>query len=207
MTSEPSEQHEGLDHVIQKWEIRAGAVERAHFRRCALFRKFHLELGGAAVAVTTLLGVSTQLPQDRWNLCKIFTILLTVVAPVLTGLVSFLRFDEKSTLHHNAAGKFAAMKRKLQLMHVEGGSAQYDMNKARRDLFQLCEKWDTLTNQAPALYEKDAEQLNKEVDGNEKTRRLSDKDLFVYPAENGENIAPQIIQPTGNARPVLVSPG
>jgi hypothetical protein len=206
MTSEPSRQHEDLDHVIQKWEIRAGAVERAHFRRCALFRNFHLELGGAAVVVTSLLGMSTQLPQD-WNVCKTFTIILTVVAPVLTGLVSFLRFDEKSALHHNAAGKFAAMKRKLQLMHVEGSSAEYDINKAKRELFQLCEKWDTLTNQAPALYEKDAVQVIKEISKNEEARVLTDQDLSVHPAASGDSTAHHEIQSNGNARPVLVSPG
>jgi Na+/phosphate symporter len=202
MTSEPVRQREDLDLVIQKWEIRAGAVERAHFRRCALFRNFHLELGGAAVVFTSLLGVSTQLPQD-WTVCKTVTIVLTVVAPVLTGLVSFLRFDEKSSLHHSAAGKFAAMKRKLQLMHVEASSVEYDIHQARRELFRLCDKWDTLTNQAPALYEKDAYQVLREIDKNEKALGLIDKNASVHTAE----VASHAIQSTGNARPVLVSPG
>jgi hypothetical protein len=203
MTTEPSKELEYLDRIIQKWEIRAGAVERAHFRRCALFRNFHLQLGASAVLVTSLLGVSAQLPRDHWHICATVTAIFTILAPVLTGLVSFLRFDEKSSLHHSAGGKFAAMKRKLQLMHVAASSVEYDIQRAKRELFQLCEKWDTLTNQAPALYEKDARQLLEEVNKNEDERGLSDKAFFAHPAV----VVPQAMQAGGNARPVLVSPG
>ena len=95
------------------------------------------------------------------------------------------------------------MKRKLQLMHVAASSVEYDIQRAKRELFQLCEKWDTLTNQAPALYEKDARQLLEEVNKNEDERGLSDKAFFAHPAV----VVPQAMQAGGNARPVLVSPG
>jgi hypothetical protein len=44
---------------------------------------------------------------------------LTILAPVLTALVSFLRFDEKASMHHNAAARFASMKRRLHIMISE----------------------------------------------------------------------------------------
>jgi hypothetical protein len=77
--------------------------------------------------------------------------LLSVVAPVLTGLVSFLRLDEKSTLHHNAAARFASMKRELDVM-IANCTTGCDIDRVRRELRIICEKWDALTTQAPALY-------------------------------------------------------
>jgi hypothetical protein len=77
--------------------------------------------------------------------------LLTIIAPVLAAVISFLRFDEKSEMHHNAGARFASMKRRLHLMIWECNSG-CDSDKVKAELKKICEKWDALTLQAPALY-------------------------------------------------------
>ena len=168
MSAELSREDFELNEVIRNWWARASAVEKAHFRRCAIFRTRHVILGCVAIAVTSLLGVSAQL-DNKIPILEGTTLtgILTVVAPVITGLVSFLRFDEKSNMHHNAAARFAAMKRKLQIMNGET-SIDFDSNKVKRELFQLCEKWDTLTIQAPALYRREAKKLRNDIEKNKK---------------------------------------
>jgi hypothetical protein len=89
------------------------------------------------------------------DIAKDSRVFLTVLAPVLTALVSFLRFDEKSSLHHNAAARFASMKRRLHMI-IAGCSAGCDQNMVKAELEKICEKWDALTLQAPALYLKEA---------------------------------------------------
>jgi hypothetical protein len=156
-----------LDAVARHWYVRTSAVEKAHLTRCARFRARHVVLGCFSIACTALLGVLSNfndhvqgpvLPLAHQYL----TPLLTVLAPVLTGLVSFLRFDEKSSMHHNAGARFASMKRRLDLVIAEC-SGFCDVHKAQEELQKICEKWDGLTLQAPALYRKDAELMEASI--------------------------------------------
>jgi len=58
---------------------------------------------------------------------------------ILTALVSFLRFDEKASMHHNAAARFASMKRRLHIM-ISECSTGCDQKKVKADLEKICEK-------------------------------------------------------------------
>jgi hypothetical protein len=111
---------------------------------------------------TTLLGVLSNLGPSHGIISFIhfyavtdLKMVLTILAPVLTALVSFLRFDEKASMHHNAAARFASMKRRLDIMKWEC-STGCDQKKVKAELEKICEKWDALTLQAPALYLKEA---------------------------------------------------
>jgi hypothetical protein len=116
------------------------------------------------IVCTSLLGVLSNLSPDHGLLrVQIFglnvgndsKVLLTILAPVLAALVSFLRFDEKSSMHHHAAARFASMKRRLHIL-IAGCSAGCDQNMVKAELEKICEKWHALTLQAPALYLKEA---------------------------------------------------
>ena len=149
-----------LNAVTRHWYERTRIVEKAHFTRCALFRRRHVALGCVTIVSTSLLGVLSNLSPDHGllrvqifglNVVNDTKVLLTILAPVLTALVSFLRFDEKSNMHHNAAARFASMKRRLHII-IAGCSAGCDQNMVKAELEKICEKWDALTLQAPALY-------------------------------------------------------
>ncbi len=153
-----------LNAVTRHWYDRTRIVEKAHFTRCALFRRRHVALGCVTIVCTSLLGVLSNLSPDHGllrmqifglNVANDSKVLLTILAPVLTALVSFLRFDEKSSMHHNAAARFASMKRRLHIL-IAGCSAGCDQNMVKAELEKICEKWDALTLQAPALYLKEA---------------------------------------------------
>jgi len=116
-----------LNAVTRHWYDRTRIVEKAHFTRCALFRRRHVALGCVTIVCTSLLGVLSNLSPDHGllsvqvfglNVANDSKVLLTILAPVLTALVSFLRFDEKSSMHHNAAARFASMKRRLHILSL-----------------------------------------------------------------------------------------
>ena len=69
-----------LNAVIRHWYDRTRTVEKAHFTRCALFRRRHVALGCVTIVSTSLLGVLSNLSPD-----------------------------------HNAAARFASVKRRLAL--------------------------------------------------------------------------------------------
>ena len=160
-----------LNALTQHWYERTRTVEKAHFTRCALFRQRHVKLGCVTIVCTTVLGVLSNLAPDHgtinldvvgrtinFDIAGEFKMVLTILAPVLTALVSFLRFDEKASMHHNAAARFASMKRRLHMM-ISECSTGCDQKKVRADLEKICEKWDALTLQAPALYLKEASSI------------------------------------------------
>lgn len=191
-----------LDSVAWKWQVRTRVVEKAHFTRCVRFRKCHVALGCVTIVCTSLLGVLANFHlSDTWVNANmtVFTTFLTVIAPVLTGLVSFLRFDEKSTLHHNAAARFASMKRKLQLMMSECSSG-CDRNQAIRELRDICEKWDALTLQAPALYANEWNMAEEE-------ERQYQEDIRIRSKNNAEpqSSAPTTIGPRGRLESVAAA--
>jgi hypothetical protein len=178
-----------LGGVARLWQIRTGAIEKAHYRRCVLFRKRHVALGCVTIVCTTLLGIILNLhnghsPIAPWLDEKLtsfrteFSVILTVLAPVLTALVSFLRFDEKSNMHHNAGARFASMKRRLQLMISECASEGCDRKEVTQKLTEICEKWDALTLQAPALYLKEWKMIKEEIDKNEKEMDQHSKSIL-----------------------------
>ena len=123
-----------------------------------------------------LLGVLSNLSPDHGIMSVDVTgdskTVLTILVPVLTALVSFLRFDEKSSMPHNAAARFASMKRRLHII-IAGCSAGCDQNMVKAELEKICEKWDALTLQAPALYLKEASFIrdSDEASGEHRSRR------------------------------------
>jgi hypothetical protein len=138
------------------WCSRTRAVERAHFRRSVKFRSQHIILGSITIVLSSLLGVLTHDPvRDSASSLYKIGLLLSVIVPVLTALVAFLRFDERSAMHQNSAAKFAALKRKLQMHYTERLSNGHGDDNVQTTLSEVCRLWDELTIQSPALYKSD----------------------------------------------------
>jgi hypothetical protein len=112
-------------------------------------------LGAITIVLSSLLGVLAHEPErDPSSFLHRTELLLSVVVPVLTALVAFLRFDERSAMHHGAAAKFAALKRKLQIHYTECISKGCSADNLET-LSEVCKIWNELTAQSPALYKSD----------------------------------------------------
>jgi hypothetical protein len=112
-------------------------------------------LGCATIVLSSLLGVLAHEPtRDPSSYLHKIELFLSVIVPVLTALVAFLRFDERSAMHHNAAAKFAALKRKLQIHYTECISKGCSADNLET-LTEVCKVWNELTVQSPALYKSD----------------------------------------------------
>ena len=150
-----SPDHGDLVYLTAAWCSRTRAVERAHFRRSVRFRAIATAVGGTTILLSSLLGVLVHLHVDSHdNSAHTVELVLSVIVPILTALVAFLKFEERSALHHTAAAKFAALKRKLQIHHSQcisyGCSADHVMA-----LREVCKLWDDLTIHSPPLYKSD----------------------------------------------------
>ena len=146
--------------LVRAWCARTRAVEEAHFNRCVSFRSRHFRLGALTIVLSTLMSVLSH-EEIRHHSpigggsTDVIALFLSVIVPVLTALVAFLRFDERSALHHNAAAKFAALKRRLQMHYIERFSGESAAANDLQVLSDVCKQWNELTIQAPALYKRD----------------------------------------------------
>ncbi len=77
---------------------------------------------------------------------------LSILTPILSAAITFLRYQERSTTHHDAATRFSALKRALEL---EAANFKSSADGSAKSLAEVRDKWDQLTLDAPALYKMD----------------------------------------------------
>jgi hypothetical protein len=107
---------------------------------------------------------------------------LAIVVPALTALVSFLRFDDRSNMHHHAAAKFASLKRQLQILLV-GCIDNHDFAKAENVISRIRGEWDQLTLQSPALYKRD---LSESLRHHHKVRKVRANKIKYQPGSTAD---------------------
>lgn len=146
--------------MLKSWCARARAIEKEHFRACVRFRKMHYLWGGLLISLSALASALTGVAESggdvTWltvGIWRFFRILLAIFVPVLAALVTFLSYESRSTNHHHAAARFAALKRQLSIaiVHTEAGEGSQSAQKTLED---VCEQWNELTENMPALYKK-----------------------------------------------------
>jgi hypothetical protein len=136
----------------------------------------------------TLITIPFLGGTENFDLVRHPKMLLTILAPVLTALVAFLRFDEKSNMHHDAAARFASMKRRLHIMKSEC-STGCDATAVKAELEKICWKWDALTLQAPALYLKEVTFIRDPEEGGHGSTRRTRSSLHLVDSSVSTEVA------------------
>ncbi|WP_298772336.1 SLATT domain-containing protein [uncultured Shewanella sp.] len=155
--------------VMNSWLARTRAVEKAHFKACVRFRKWHYIWGGATIFSASLATTITALSESESNMDWFdsswgfaIRVLLALFVPVFASLTTFLNFNVRSKEHHYAAAKFSSLKRDLS---IEISKHYHSANNVSDDPYQflkkICRKWNHLTETSPALYKQD---WNREIE-------------------------------------------
>lgn len=123
-------------------------MQLAHYECARKFERFHLWLGLPAIVLSTFVGtaVFSSLEKSADIRLQIGVGLLSVVAAVLTGLQTFLRYAELAEKHRLAGARFANLKHRIELLMVL--PAEVDM---RSQLAALEETWAKLREESPSL--------------------------------------------------------
>ncbi|MDQ4132205.1 MAG: SLATT domain-containing protein [Actinomycetota bacterium] len=108
----PWDQHtEGL---LRDWHNRAAAAQDAHYKLATQCRRRNAQLGIPAVVLSSVVGTSlfATLSKDSVSsTLRIVVGLVSVLAAVLVGLQTFLRFGERAEKHVVAADWYSAVRR------------------------------------------------------------------------------------------------
>ena len=137
-----------VSELIEQWRFRNHRVQLAHYECARRFERFHLWLGLPAVALSTFVGtaVFSSLEKSADIRLQIGVGLLSVVAAVLTGLQTFLRYAELAEKHRLAGARFANLKHRIELLMTL--PAEADM---RSQLVAIEEAWAKLREESPSL--------------------------------------------------------
>lgn len=137
-----------IPELIEQWRFRVHRVQLAHYECARRFERLHLWLGLPAIALSTLVGttVFSSLEKAADVRLQICVGLLSVVAAVLTGLQTFLRYAELAERHRLAGARFANLKHRIELLTTLSADADI-----REQLVAIEETWAKLREESPTL--------------------------------------------------------
>jgi hypothetical protein len=136
--------------LIAQWHFRNHRVQLAHYESARRFERLHLWLGLPAIAFSTLVGttVFATLSKTTDLMVQVTIGLLSVLAAVLMGLQTFLKYSELAEKHRMAGAKFANLKHRIELLATLPPTTDSELREA---LAAIEESWSKLREESPTL--------------------------------------------------------
>lgn len=149
-----------ISELIEQWRFRSHRVQLAHYECARRFERLHLWLGLPAIALSTLVGtaVFSSLEKSADAKLQIIVGLLSVLAAVLTGLQTFLRYGELGDKHRLAGARFANLKHRIEMLMT-----QPDGPEVASQLVGIEEAWAKLREESPSLSSKIWKRVERDV--------------------------------------------
>lgn len=149
-----------VSELIYQWQFRSHRVQLAHYECARRFEKLHLRLGLPAIALSAVVGtaVFSSLEKSTSTTLQIVVGLLSVLAAVLTGLQTFLRYGELAEKHRLAGARFANLKHRIELLMIRP-----DAPDVADQLVTIEETWAKLREESPSLPSTVWKRIEREV--------------------------------------------
>ncbi|MGG7567595.1 SLATT domain-containing protein [Rhodovulum sp. DZ06] len=149
--------------MLKSWHARTRAIEKSHFRACVRYRRKKYLWGGAMIALTTLSAALTGMVEangaaNPWltGAAMDFTRIALAMAAPVAAVLTFLGFQTRSTEHHHAAARYAAIKRRISITVSRRENVDAEDQAQGYDIFErVCAEWDQATADSPPLYRQD----------------------------------------------------
>lgn len=103
--------------LLEEWLFRIRRSQKAHYEAATYFERLNFWLGIPVIVLTTIVGSSVfiSLQNDTNAYMKFIVGTASIVAAILAGLQTFLRFSERSEQHRMCALKYGSIRRELEL--------------------------------------------------------------------------------------------
>lgn len=108
-----------VEQLLQDWRNRAYAAQSAHYASAGVFRLANYVLGVPAVVFSSIVGTAIFAGFEKDTPSAFAVASVSILAAVLAGLQTFLRFPERAASHGTAADWYAAVRRDIEeLLHL-----------------------------------------------------------------------------------------
>src|ERR1043166_2856032 len=108
-----------VEQLLEDWHNRVYAAQSAHYASADRFRLLNYVLGVPAGVFSSLVGtaVFAGLEKDSPRATAVASI--SILAAVLAGLQTFLRFSERAAMHATAGDWYSAIRRDIEeIIHL-----------------------------------------------------------------------------------------
>lgn len=104
------------EELLKKWYKRLRETQHQHYEAAKPLGNLNQKLGIPVVILTSVVGTSVfaSLESNVSIPIKILVGLISVIAAVLSGLQTFLRFSERAETHRNTAAKAGIIRREIE---------------------------------------------------------------------------------------------
>ncbi len=106
--------------LLEDWHKRCYAAQSAHYASADLFRLLNYLVGIPAVVFASIVGTAIFAGLERSDSSRTIVVAsASILAAVLAGLQTFLRFPERAAKHATAGNWYSAIRRDIeQTLHL-----------------------------------------------------------------------------------------
>jgi hypothetical protein len=130
--------------LLDDWHKRAYAAQSAHYASADRFRMLNYLLGVPAVVFASIVGTAVFAGLEKDSPRALAVAGASILAAVLAGLQTFLRFPERAAQHATAADWYSAIRRDIeQTMHLPAelrGSAKECLDSLRKEMNRVAQE-------------------------------------------------------------------
>jgi hypothetical protein len=137
----PSDGSDWGSHVaklLDDWHKRCYAAQSAHYASSDRFRLMNYLVGVPATVFASIVGTAVFTGIDKDSSQSIIVACVSLLAAVLAGLQTFLRFSERAGQHATAADWYSSIRRDIeQILHLPPalrGSAKETLDRIRKEM-------------------------------------------------------------------------
>ena len=148
--------------LLIDWLIRIRVAQLGHIKSATYFDRLNFWLGIPVVALTTIVGTSVfaTLQNESSRSLKIATGVGSVIAAVLAGVQTFLRYSERAEKHRVTSGKYGVLRREVE-QNLAFAPSSSDELKEYVDSLRL--RWDKLTEDSPTAPKRIWQEAEKDL--------------------------------------------
>ncbi len=138
MQSDGRDWSDQVEQLLAEWRQRVYAAQSAHYASADRFRLLNYLVGVPAVIFSSVVGTAIFAGLEKDSPRAPWIALASILAAVLAGLQTFLRFSERAAQHATAADWYSAIRRDIEeTLHLPvefRGKAKHCLDEVRKEM-------------------------------------------------------------------------
>jgi len=152
---------QSTDELLRRWHRRLRVSQTAHYEAAKPLSRANYILGVPVALLSALVGTSVfaTLEASPDTRVKIAIGAASLLAATLSGLQTFLRFDERAEKHRTVAARCGKLVRQIEQIIATSSSSSSEVSE--EILTSLREAYDKITEDAPKTSSKMYQRAHK----------------------------------------------
>ena len=138
MQSDGRDWSDQVEQLLGDWRQRVYAAQSAHYASADRFRMLNYLVGVPAVVFSSVVGTAIFAGLEKNSPKAPLVAMASILAAVLAGLQTFLRFSERAAQHATAADWYSAIRRDIEeSLHLPvqfRGKAKNCLDEVRKEM-------------------------------------------------------------------------